>query len=280
MADITLHILKPSVNNLTRPDLRPRRRARLRGGRRLGQDELAGVPRDGPGAAHADDRGGRPAPRSAVGELRDHAVPLQQARPRSVLPARSGERAMVDSAMFYIIGSLYPLLTRATYGSLGFPQYPGEVGSSSRCRRPKASCAAGADGGAREPLEVFRAFFLDGKSSSVAPTPVDRRHPARRLARVPPRDRLPFPAWRRSTWARSSRPSGTRTQSRWPTCAATSSTRGRRAPSSDSRKRNASRAALDPAAASPTPKELLYNFPAGQGVRPGRTAQEISRKTC
>ena len=37
---------------------------------------------------------------------------------------------MVDSAMFYLIGTLYPLLARATYGALGFPQYPGEVGHS------------------------------------------------------------------------------------------------------------------------------------------------------
>ena len=40
------------------------------------------------------------------------------------------ERAMVDSAMFYLIGTLYPLVARATYPALGFPQYPGEVGSS------------------------------------------------------------------------------------------------------------------------------------------------------
>ena len=35
---------------------------------------------------------------------------------------------MVDSAMFYLIGTLYPLVARATYPVLGFPQYPGEVG--------------------------------------------------------------------------------------------------------------------------------------------------------
>ena len=38
MSAITLNILKPSVNNLTVRDLRPRGGARLRGGRRLGQD--------------------------------------------------------------------------------------------------------------------------------------------------------------------------------------------------------------------------------------------------
>ena len=37
---------------------------------------------------------------------------------------------MVDSAMFYIVGTLYPDIVRSTYGALGFPQYPGEVGAS------------------------------------------------------------------------------------------------------------------------------------------------------
>ena len=41
MAANTLNILKPSVNNLTVADLRARRRARLRGGRRLGQDDAS-----------------------------------------------------------------------------------------------------------------------------------------------------------------------------------------------------------------------------------------------
>src|SRR5512147_2336143 len=45
-------------------------------------------------------------------------------------PTDPGERAMVDSAMFYLIGTLYPLVARATYPALSFPQYPGEVGSS------------------------------------------------------------------------------------------------------------------------------------------------------
>ena len=42
---------------------------------------------------------------------------------------------MVDSAMFYLIGTLYPLVARATYPALGFPQYPGEVGDVRRRRR-------------------------------------------------------------------------------------------------------------------------------------------------
>jgi len=45
-------------------------------------------------------------------------------------PSAPGERAMIDSAMCYLLATLYPLLARATYPALGFPQYPGEVGAS------------------------------------------------------------------------------------------------------------------------------------------------------
>src|ERR671916_3348793 len=45
-------------------------------------------------------------------------------------PSEPGRRAMVDSAMFYLIGTLYPLVARATYPALGFPHYPGAVGTS------------------------------------------------------------------------------------------------------------------------------------------------------
>src|SRR6185503_3094475 len=45
-------------------------------------------------------------------------------------PTDPAERAMTDSAMFYLIGTVYPLLARATYPALGFPQYPGEVATS------------------------------------------------------------------------------------------------------------------------------------------------------
>jgi glutathione S-transferase len=45
-------------------------------------------------------------------------------------PKAVARRAMVDSAMFYLIGTLYPYVARATYPKLGFPQYAGEVGAS------------------------------------------------------------------------------------------------------------------------------------------------------
>src|SRR5215211_7943075 len=45
-------------------------------------------------------------------------------------PTDPAERAMVDNAMFYLIGTFYPLITRATYPTLKFPQYPGEVATA------------------------------------------------------------------------------------------------------------------------------------------------------
>ena len=108
-------------------------------------------------------------------------------------PTDPGERAMVDSAMFYLIGTLYPLLARATYPKLGFP-------STRARRRPptptttiKAQAQQDAEAALAEPLDAYRAFFLDGKTFIGGDTPLDRRHPPRRVARVPQRDRLPVP---------------------------------------------------------------------------------------
>ena len=70
---------------------------------------------------------------------------------------------MVDNAMFYLIGTLYPLVTRATYPTLGFPQYAGEVATSDAYDELKEQAAAGREAALAEPLEVFHAFFLDGK---------------------------------------------------------------------------------------------------------------------
>ncbi len=78
-------------------------------------------------------------------------------------PEDPARRAMVDSAMFYLIGTLYPLVARATYPTLGFPQYPGEVGSSDADADAKAAAQQAAEAALAEPLDVYRAFYLDGK---------------------------------------------------------------------------------------------------------------------
>lgn len=78
-------------------------------------------------------------------------------------PAEPAKRAMVDSAMFYLIGSFYPYLARATYPSLGFPQYAGEVGASEADDAAKGAAAKAAADALADPLEVFDRFYMDGK---------------------------------------------------------------------------------------------------------------------
>jgi glutathione S-transferase len=78
-------------------------------------------------------------------------------------PSDPGRRAMVDSAMFYLIGTLYPLLARATYPTLGFPQYPGETATSSADEATKQQAAQDAREALAVPLEAYRRFFLEGE---------------------------------------------------------------------------------------------------------------------
>ena len=78
-------------------------------------------------------------------------------------PTDPGERAMIDSAMFYLTGTFYPLVARATYPALGFPQYPGEVATSDADDELKAQAQRDAEAALAEPLDAYRAFFLDGR---------------------------------------------------------------------------------------------------------------------
>jgi glutathione S-transferase len=78
-------------------------------------------------------------------------------------PSDPAQRAMIDSAMFYLIGTFYPLVARATYPTLGFPQYPGEVATSDADDAMKAKAQQDAIEALAEPLDVYRSFFLDGK---------------------------------------------------------------------------------------------------------------------
>ena len=92
-------------------------------------------------------------------------------------PTDPGERAMVDSAMFYLIGTFYPLLTRATYPTLGFGQYPGEVGTSDADDAAKAKAAKDAEAALAGPLDVYRSFFLGDRPfiGGDAPSIADMR---------------------------------------------------------------------------------------------------------
>ena len=79
-------------------------------------------------------------------------------------PTDPARRAMVDNAMFYLIGTFYPVLTRATYPALGFPQYPGEVATAPAADEDmKEQAQADAEAALAEQLEVFHSFFMDGE---------------------------------------------------------------------------------------------------------------------
>lgn len=78
-------------------------------------------------------------------------------------PKAAAKRAMIDSAMFYLIGTLYPYVARATYPALGFPQYAGEVGATSLDVSHKTEAQKAALEAVAEPLAVFHKFFMGDK---------------------------------------------------------------------------------------------------------------------
>src|SRR4026209_1584576 len=163
MATHTLSILKPSVNNLTTRIFV--RAAELDfaeedvWGKKSTPEFLAKDPAD---LTPLLEEAGLP-----KGSLWESCAIMQSLCNKHGLarfyPTDPGERAMVDSAMFYLIGTLYPLLARATYPKLGFPQYPGEVGSSDADDAAKAAAQQAAVDALATPLEVHRTFFLDGR---------------------------------------------------------------------------------------------------------------------
>lgn len=78
-----------------------------------------------------------------------------------VYPTDPGRRALVDGANFYLIGTLYPLVARAVYPRLKFPNYPGETAAMDGASDElKAKARAEAEAALAEPLEVFRTYFL------------------------------------------------------------------------------------------------------------------------
>ena len=172
MATNTLSILKPSVNNLT-----TRIFVRAAGldyeeldvwGKKSTPEFLAKDPAD---LTPLLEESGLP-----KGSLWESCAIMQYLCNKHGLdefyPSDPGERAMVDSAMFYLTCTLYPLLTRATYPALGFGQYPGEVATSDAADdEMKAKAQKDAEAALAGPLEVYRAWFLDGKQFIGGDTP-------------------------------------------------------------------------------------------------------------
>jgi glutathione S-transferase len=74
-------------------------------------------------------------------------------------PTDLGRRAMVDSANFYTLSMLYPLLTRATYPRLGFAGYPGEVSTSDASDEEKEAARKSAEEALPSILDVYPAFY-------------------------------------------------------------------------------------------------------------------------
>ena len=163
MATNTLSILKPSVNNMT-----VRIFVRAAGldfdeedvwGKKSTPEFLAKDPAD---LTPLLEEAGLP-----KGSLWESCAIMQYLCNKHGLdrfyPTDPGERAMVDSAMFYLIGTLYPLVARATYPTLGFPQYAGEVGTSEADEELKAKAQHDAAAALAGPLDVYRDFFLEGR---------------------------------------------------------------------------------------------------------------------
>jgi glutathione S-transferase len=163
MATHTLNILKPSVNNLT-----VRIFVRAAGldyeevdvwGQTTSPEYLAKYP------AHLtpmlEEEG---LPQGALGESCAIMAYLSNKHGlEQFYPSDPGRRAMIDNAMFYLIGTVYPLLARATYPVLAFGQYPGEVATSEADDELKEKARKDAEEALAEPLEVYNTFFLAGK---------------------------------------------------------------------------------------------------------------------
>ena len=92
-------------------------------------------------------------------------------------PTDLARRAMVDSANFYTMSMLYPLVARATYPRLSFPGYAGEVATSGASDDEKEAARAAAAAAIPRILETYKRFFLTdgGFIGAASPTIADIR---------------------------------------------------------------------------------------------------------
>jgi len=74
-------------------------------------------------------------------------------------PTDLGRRAMVDSANFYTLSMLYPLVARATYPRLSFAGYAGEVATSEASDDDKEAARKAAEDAIPRLLEVYPKFY-------------------------------------------------------------------------------------------------------------------------
>ena len=163
MSVIKLHVIKPSVNNMTA-------RVFIRAARLdFSEDDVYGKTRtpefSAKNPAHLTPM--MEAPGLPKGVMWESCAIMQylcnKHRLDKFYPTEPEKRAMVDSAMFYIVGTLYPYVARATYPKLNFPQYPGEVGHSDADAAGKETARQAATAAIAEPLDVFHKFYMGGK---------------------------------------------------------------------------------------------------------------------
>ena len=164
MSAIKLHVIKPSVNNMTARVFV--RAAKLD----FTEDDVYGKTRT-PEYTAKNPSYLTPmveAPGLPKGVLWESCAIMQYLCNKHHLdkfyPTEPEKRAMVDSAMFYIVGTLYPYIVRSTYGALGFPHYPGEVGASDATPAEKEKAQKAAVGAVGETLAALHKFFLEGKT--------------------------------------------------------------------------------------------------------------------
>jgi glutathione S-transferase len=171
MSAIKLHVIKPSVNNMSA-------RVFLRASKLdFREDDAYGKTRSPEFAAKNPAHltpmlEGDGLPRGVMWESCAIMQYLSNKHHLDHLyPTDPAARAMVDSAMFYLVGTFYPYLARATYPALGFPQYPGEVGASDASSEAKTAAQKAAVEAMAAPLDVFHKFFIGDKPFIGGPEP-------------------------------------------------------------------------------------------------------------
>ncbi len=223
MAVNTLSILKPSVNNLT-----TRIFVRAAG---LDFEEL--------------EYGGRSRRRSSSARIR--LTSPRSSRRQGCRRARSGRACAIMQYLCNHVASTastrptgqagdgrqrdvlshrhaFPLVARATYPVLGFPSYPGEVATADVSDELKEHARKSAEAAIAAPLDVYRAWFLDGKTFIGGDTPPSPDIVWRRRSSSCARSTTTSRCGQTSTSPRWRSRSAMRTRSRLQTSAATSST--------------------------------------------------------
>ena len=138
-------------------------------------------------------------------------------------PKAPAKRAMIDSAMFYLIGTLYPLVARATYPSLGFSPICGRS-RQQRCHRQNTRPQP------RRPPATPSPSRSMSSTSSIWTESLSSAGPSRQsptFALPPPSNSSP---WSITSFRPGPRPTWQQWRNRWakpmpnppPTCAATS----------------------------------------------------------